>query len=84
MRVRVSSLPLFPSAIAIDVDGDVRVTEQMLNRLQKSRADGVHLWTWAGEAEFPLDEPVGIAVTGRGTLLPADYGHGRVLELAQR
>lgn len=78
----------FPSAVAVDADGNLYIAIRSHNCIRKVDGTGV-IRTIAGDcagssqfAGVPLSAPSGVAVDPLGNVIIADPGHGRILKLA--
>ena len=70
----------FPSAIAINSDDVVYVTEQINNRVSIFKTDGTFLTSFGthGNRKGQFTNPNGIAVDMDGFVYISDYGNGRI------
>ena len=71
---------IWPTAIALDPQGNVYVADEWLNRISIFDKDGEFLSSWgkAGSGDGELDRPAGIAISGNGTLFLTDSRNHRV------
>jgi DNA-binding beta-propeller fold protein YncE len=71
---------LYPKGIAVDAAGDVYVTDNWRNDVQKFTADGAFLLRWggAGTGNAQFDSPEKIAVDENGDVYVVDGGNNRV------
>jgi len=69
-----------PQAAAVDVDGNVYVSDTLNHRIQKFDADGVYLTQWgsSGTGDGQFNWPYGIFVDGSGKVYVADSWNHRV------
>ena len=70
----------YPKGIAVDAAGDVYVTDNWNNDVQKFTADGAFLLRWggAGSGDAQFDSPEKIAVDEDGYVYVVDGGNNRV------
>jgi sugar lactone lactonase YvrE len=78
----------FPSAVAVDADGNLYIAIRSHNCIRKVDVTGV-IRTIAGDCAgspqftgVPLSAPQGVAVDPLGNVIITDPGHGRILKLA--
>ena len=71
---------VWPTAIALDTQGNVYVADEWLNRISIFDKDGEFLSSWGkpGSGDGELDRPAGIAISGDGTLFLTDSRNHRV------
>jgi len=69
-----------PNGVAVDLEGNILVTEGRNNRVQIFRPDGNFLTKFgsAGTGPSQFDRPSGIAVTPDGYIVVVDFGNNRV------
>jgi sugar lactone lactonase YvrE len=71
---------MWPSAVAVDRDGNVYVADEWLNRIQVFDKDGkfLRLWGKAGSGDGELNGPAGLAFTSANDLFVVDSRNNRV------
>tara|TARA_B100001167_G_C16764693_1_gene303467 strand:+ start:463 stop:1470 length:1008 start_codon:yes stop_codon:yes gene_type:complete len=71
---------IWPSAIALDPDGNVYIADEYLNRISVYTKDGdfIRKWGKAGTENGEIDKPAGLVIDGKGTLYLTDSGNHRV------
>ena len=71
---------VWPSAIALDPEGNVYVADEWLSRISIFDKDGEFLSCWGktGTGDGELDRPAGIAIRGDGALFLTDSRNHRV------
>jgi len=75
---------IWPTAIALDGEGNVYITDEHLNRISVYTKDGdfIRKWGKAGSANGELDRPAGLAIDGQGTVYVTDSRNHRVQRFA--
>ena len=71
---------VWPTAIALDSQGNVYVADELLNRISVYTRDGefIRKWGKAGSGNGELDKPAGLAISEDGTLYLTDSRNHRV------
>lgn len=71
---------IWPTAVALDNEGNVYIADEFLNRISVYTKDGdfIRKWGKAGSANGELDRPAGLAIDGQGTLYVTDSRNHRV------
>ena len=71
---------IWPTAIALDGEGNVYVADEWLNRILVFTKDGkfIHHWGKAGSGDGELDRPAGLVINGDRTMFLTDTRNHRV------
>jgi DNA-binding beta-propeller fold protein YncE/outer membrane protein OmpA-like peptidoglycan-associated protein len=69
-----------PWGIAVAPNGDVFVTDNGNDRIQRFSSTGTYMGKWgsSGSGDAAFDQPSGIAVAPNGDVYVADIGHNRI------
>jgi DNA-binding beta-propeller fold protein YncE len=72
--------PFTPQGVAVDTSGNVYVTDEYNDRIQKFSSDGTFITKWGsdGSANGQFEAPHGVAVDSSGNVYVADVGNSRV------
>ena len=71
---------VWPTAVALDADGNVYVADEWLNRITKFTPDGdyVSKWGTGGSGDGELNGPSGLAIDSHGHMVVVDSKNNRV------
>jgi DNA-binding beta-propeller fold protein YncE len=72
---------VWPTAIALDRDGNVYVSDEWLNRISSFTKDGDYIGKWAerpGSGDGELNRPSGLAFDAQNNVYVVDSGNNRI------
>lgn len=75
-----------PTAVAVDLQGDVYVVDQASCRVQKFDSEGNFLLKWGepGSGDGQFDSPYGVEVDLRGRVFVSEWGSGNRIQVFDR